>query len=148
MTRRCITDGCDTPVRCKGLCEKHYRIARKVEPTNPCACGCGGRALRNFINGHNTRLLPSDEQARRGTYSGESRRGTGTGYVKLHQRHAHRVVAEVVIGRKLLPGEVVHHIDGDKSNNAPENLEVLTQAEHTRRHHAEMLAARKAKRGW
>jgi hypothetical protein len=31
-------------------------------------------------------------------------------------------------------GEVVHHRDGDPSNNAPENLEVMTQAEHARLH--------------
>ena len=46
----------------------------------------------------------------------------------------HRVVAEEMLGRALLPGEIVHHKDGDKWNNAPENLEVMTQAEHARIH--------------
>ena len=41
-----------------------------------------------------------------------------------------------------------HHKDGDKHNNSPENLEVMTQAEHMRLHHAEMTAARKAKGGY
>ena len=46
----------------------------------------------------------------------------------------HRVVAEEKIGRKLEKGEIVHHIDGDKWNNHPDNLEVMTQSEHARIH--------------
>jgi hypothetical protein len=46
----------------------------------------------------------------------------------------HRAVAEAVLGRRLLATEVVHHRDGDEQNNAPENLEVLTRAEHARLH--------------
>jgi DNA-directed RNA polymerase specialized sigma24 family protein len=42
----------------------------------------------------------------------------------------HRVVAEEKIGRPLRRGEVVHHVDGDICNNAPENLEVLNHSEH------------------
>ena len=46
-------------------------------------------------------------------------------YEKTHGQHTHRLVAENKIGRKLRPGEIVHHIDGDKQNNSPENLMVL-----------------------
>ena len=56
------------------------------------------------------------------------------GYVKLYGRHEHRVVAEEMIGRKLRPDEVVHHIDGNKSNNDPSNLMVMTQSEHIKLH--------------
>ena len=37
---------------------------------------------------------------------------------------AHVAVAEAAIGKPLPPGAIVHHIDGDRHNNAPENLVV------------------------
>jgi hypothetical protein len=48
--------------------------------------------------------------------------------------YEHRVVAEQKIGRALAKGEHVHHIDGNKQNNAPENLEVLTHVDHRVEH--------------
>lgn len=45
-----------------------------------------------------------------------------------------RLVAEEKVGRILLPGEDVHHINGDWSDDRPDNLEVLPHGEHLRRH--------------
>ena len=47
------------------------------------------------------------------------------GYVAVH-----RDVASKKIGRPLRPNEVVHHIDGNKRNNRPSNLQVMTRKQH------------------
>lgn len=49
--------------------------------------------------------------------------------------YEHRMVAEQKIGRRLLSGEQVHHINGDKTDNRPENLEVVLNLAHHRVRH-------------
>jgi len=44
----------------------------------------------------------------------------------------HRYLMEQHIGRKLLPNEVVHHINGDRHDNRLENLMIMDRAEHCR----------------
>ena len=66
-----------------------------------------------------------------------ARLGTGEGktYTKRYGRHEHRIVAEEKLGRALLPGEVVHHMDGNKRNNDPKNIFVFASAsEHASYH--------------
>jgi hypothetical protein len=42
--------------------------------------------------------------------------------------YEHRVVAEKKIGRRLRKGEQIHHVDGNRTNNAPDNLQVVASA--------------------
>ena len=46
----------------------------------------------------------------------------------------HRLVMECVLGRLLGPMETVHHRDGNRANNDPANLEVLTRQAHGHAH--------------
>lgn len=62
-------------------------------------------------------------------------KGKGDSYEKTFGEHTHRWVAELKLARKLKPGEVVHHIDGNKRNNMPSNLMVFkSQKEHLEWH--------------
>lgn len=124
-----------------------------------CQCGCGrptrlapvndrskgwikGRPLR-FLKGHN---VAANGAAR--TTSAIGAVGMSShGYVRVltakgTRRYAHVIVAEKVLGRPLKSlgrghpdTEVVHHIDGDKVNNAPTNLLICTHQYHTELHH-------------
>lgn len=48
--------------------------------------------------------------------------------------YEHRAVMEGMLNRKLLRREVVHHRDGNGLNNHPDNLELVSHAEHMRIH--------------
>lgn len=65
-----------------------------------------------------------------------------TGYVEYTigetaGKSVHVVLIEDRIGRKILPDEVVHHVDGDRTNNDLDNLALMTRTAHSRLHRFE-----------
>jgi hypothetical protein len=64
-------------------------------------------------------------------------------------RYVHHLVMEAMLGRRLLPGEEVDHIDGNTLNNDYTNLQLMTASEHakkTRRQAVEKASARRRER--
>ena len=61
------------------------------------------------------------------------------GYIVLNlpnKRHIleHRYIMEQHLGRKLNKKEVIHHINGNKTDNRIDNLKIVTNSQHNKIH--------------
>jgi len=123
-------------VKCE-KCGKIFKLLKFDIKNNVfCRSECASDYLREI--GANTfrRINPTEENRRR-LRAAKIGKGKKDTYEKTHGRHTHRIVAEQILGRPLKPGEVVHHIDGNKRNNNPENLMVFASQALHRKWHSE-----------
>lgn len=101
--------------------------------TRECTKRYTGQRMATLSAGWNKdKMTPAVREKLRNAHLGK---GEGKAYRKTYSRHTHRIVAEQILGRPLLPGEIVHHEDENKLNNDPSNIRVFaSQAEHARYH--------------
>lgn len=110
----CIIKGCARKVQGHGLCNIHY--------------------LRNLRYG--------SPDIRKKAANGEGtigKHGYRQIYVDGKLTLEHRHIMANHLGRPLKNGEVVHHKDGNKLNNAISNLELVSRSGHLL-HHPEVLS--------
>lgn len=125
---------------------EHIPLANRSKMGTCTVHGCTLQArARGLCGTHNWRLKNWGVLDRDGTTAkyradeGE-RRVDKTGYVKIKfpshfEAHAngwvfeHRMVMADALGRRLLPEENVHHINGVRDDNRLENLEMWTKAQ-------------------
>jgi hypothetical protein len=102
MARKaCVIDGCENLQNARGWCYTHYyRWKRHGNPMTLVNKGY-------YLSAGYVKVL---DPRKIGKYTGQ-----------------HRLVMEQMIGRELLQHENVHHKNGDKADNRPENLELWSK---------------------
>ena len=130
--------------RVKAMYEEGHTQAEIAE-----ALGVSQKVVWRFMKNHGIKARVAakrDQEGEKNSFWRGGIVGDGAGYVLVkrdgHPRakkcggyvREHILIAEKHLGRLLLPDEVVHHINGIKSDNRPENLAVMTSSAHLQSH--------------
>lgn len=148
----CSIDGCDRPADEAGMCSNHNYYRRKygdpltpdqrIKPPVVCSVpDCERKAHRStgMCPAHTQRVRkygdPQADKPLRKVAPRHEPRMTKEGYVKVWDESRgcfefeHRVVMEQMLGRRLRGKETVHHVNGDRTDNRPTNLELWSASQ-------------------
>lgn len=142
----CAVRECHGIRNSRGLCRKHYEKAKRdgvwpacaLAPTGgrqkkaPCKhCGkisyARGLCYLHYERQKDGRKMLGPKRGTTGpivTPQGYRAQHIGGGKYKLE----HRIVMERLLGRPLYSHETVHHINGVRADNSPENLELWSSS--------------------
>ncbi len=116
---------------CSLACREKARLAHRIEKTCP-VCGTTFSVIPTDASRRlccSIRCKSIHKRAAEHIYNG---------YVWVYRDGKpvaeHRTIMETLIGRPLRSDEDVHHIDENRGNNDPANLQLLTHAEHISLH--------------
>lgn len=117
----CEVTGCDSRAIARRYCSMHYQRWHKY-----------GDPVAEWVETRPRSESHTDYAGREwnvnrvsGGYVGCDTRVDGVKIKSLF----HRVIMQDVLGRDLLPGENVHHKNGDRSDNRPQNLELWSSSQ-------------------
>ena len=136
---KCSVENCDREATERGMCHTHcqrWRYFGGTNPKKPIGAKKGrwcGKWKGGTFKSADGRILVLCRRHPRPDYKG--------GYV-----FRYRLVMEKHIGRLLLPTELVHHKNGKKDDDKIENLEIMSQSQHTKHHHKDMIAGKMKKK--
>lgn len=120
----CSEVECDRPAHCRGVCTRHYRRLHYNEHE---------RARRGYQPAVLTRV--GDTRLNSGGYIEEKFSFGGRDWALQH-----RLMMSRALGRELRADENVHHINGCRTDNRIENLELWVTSQPKGQRPADLLA--------